>query len=91
MIQNNLEQQLNEFLSSRKAQVGSSNRNEKIRTYNYNQDRITDHRIENGTVHNLKSFLTGALELDEMITRIDMSLRKKHLIEEIKNIKDINQ
>ncbi len=49
---------------SRLAQVGTGERAEKIRTYNYPQDRITDHRIEQ-SFSNLPSFLNG--ELDPLI------------------------
>ena len=48
----------------RKLQVGSGDRSEKIRTYNFPQGRVTDHRI-NVTSHNLFSFLDG--NLDEII------------------------
>ena len=51
--------------STRKNQVGSGDRSEKIRTYNYPQSRITDHRI-NKTVFSLDSFLDG--DIDGLIT-----------------------
>ncbi len=53
-----------EIAENRKSQVGSGDRSEKIRTYNFPQSRITDHRIGK-TVHQLNAFLDG--ELDEMI------------------------
>ncbi|XP_063696334.1 peptide chain release factor 1-like, mitochondrial [Culicoides brevitarsis] len=87
LIQAHIEKQSSEVNSSRKSQVGTSNRNEKIRTYNFNQDRITDHRIEGGTVHNLKGFLNGGHELETIISRVNSSLRRKHLMEIIRNMK----
>lgn len=48
----------------RKSQVGSGDRSEKIRTYNYPQSRVTDHRI-NFSVHNLEEVING--DLDEII------------------------
>ncbi len=50
--------------TARKSQVGSGDRSEKIRTYNYPQSRITDHRI-NKTIHSLDAFLNG--DIGEMI------------------------
>jgi peptide chain release factor 1 len=50
--------------SDRRSQVGTGERAEKIRTYNFPQDRITDHRI-NHSLHNLPRFMEG--ELDELI------------------------
>lgn len=61
----------------RKAQVGSGDRSEKIRTYNFPDRRITDHRIS-FTVHNLEEVLEGSL--DEIITALreeDKKLRLK--------------
>ncbi|KAF9335347.1 hypothetical protein BG006_000290 [Podila minutissima] len=48
----------NERRDKRRAQVGSGTRSEKIRTYNYPQNRVTDHRI-NKTLHELESVLDG--------------------------------
>ena len=56
--------QEDEIASSRKSQVGSGDRSEKIRTYNFPQSRVTDHRI-NKTVHSLGAFLDG--DIGEMI------------------------
>jgi peptide chain release factor 1 len=49
------------YAAQRKAQVGSAERSERIRTYNFPQNRVTDHRIE-VTLYNLPSFLEGAID-----------------------------
>ena len=55
---------------ARRSMVGSGDRSDKVRTYNYPQDRVTDHRIGK-TVHNLPGVLTG--ELDDLIDALQMA------------------
>ena len=69
LAQKQAEQQ-NQINATRSSQVGSGDRSEKIRTYNFPQDRMTDHRI-GLTLHNLESVLDGRLDpiIDQLATR----------------------
>jgi len=69
-------EQAEEIAGSRKQQVGSGERSEKIRTYNFPQDRLTDHRI-GLTVHNLPRILDG--EIDEIIDAVAADEQAKAL------------
>ena len=60
----------------RRSQVGTGDRTEKIRTYNFSQDRISDHRI-GLTLHNLPRILEG--ELDELINALATNDQAKQL------------
>lgn len=62
-------EQNEKIASDRKSQVGTGDRSERIRTYNYPQGRITDHRISL-TLHSLESFLNGNIDdmIDALIT-----------------------
>ncbi|OGO26825.1 MAG: peptide chain release factor 1 [Chloroflexi bacterium RBG_16_54_11] len=62
------EKRRSEIDENRRSQVGTGERAEKIRTYNYPQSRITDHRI-NVSTYNLTGFMTGAL-LDDFIDEL---------------------
>ena len=65
-----------EIANERKSQVGSGDRSEKIRTYNYPQGRITDHRI-GFNVYQFEDFLNG--NLDEMIDNLIAADRAERL------------
>lgn len=62
-----VEKQQSEMSSARKSQVRSGDRSEKIRTYNYPQSRVTDHRI-GYTQHNLPAIMNG--EIDDFIEQL---------------------
>ncbi len=72
--------QLDEVTESRRSQVGTGDRAEKIRTYNFPQDRLTDHRI-NLTLHGLPRILEGSL--DELIDAIATADRAQKLQEQL--------
>jgi peptide chain release factor 1 len=65
--------------ATRRSQVGSGERSEKIRTYNFPQNRVTDHRI-GFTTHRLEGILEGDLnELIQALTEADQAVRLKEL------------
>lgn len=73
-----LQEQAAEQAKSRKEQVKSGDRSEKIRTYNFPQDRLTDHRI-NLTLHNLPVLLVG--EIDDLLEALAEAERQRKLEE----------
>ena len=70
------QKQDSEIANSRKSQVGSGDRSEKIRTYNYPQGRITDHRI-GMSIYQMENFLNG--DIDEMIDNLIAADRAERL------------
>jgi peptide chain release factor 1 len=71
-----LAEQQAELAADRRSQVGTGDRAEKIRTYNYGERRVTDHRIKL-TVHNLDQVLEG--ELDELTAGLQADEKRRRL------------
>jgi peptide chain release factor 1 len=79
-LQAMIEAQKNQAITeARRSQVGTGERSEKIRTYNFPQNRVTDHRI-GFTSHRLVEFLDG--RIDEMVDALAREEEKKRLQEE---------
>jgi peptide chain release factor 1 len=76
LYERELERQRAELSQARRAQIGTGERSEKIRTYNYAENRVTDHRIKL-TVHRLDQVLEG--ELDEFTEALAAEDRRRAL------------
>jgi peptide chain release factor 1 len=80
LLEKEQEKQAEDITSQRRAQVGGAERSEKIRTYNFPQDRLTDHRI-GLTLHNLPRIMEG--DLDGMIDSLATADQAKKLEEQL--------
>jgi peptide chain release factor 1 len=76
LLEKQIAEQQEQIASERKAQVGSGNRAEKVRTYNFPQGRITDHRIKH-TSHNLEGVLDG--EVGEFTNALSAEEKRRRL------------
>jgi len=75
-----LREQQESIAADRRGQIGSGDRSEKIRTYNFPQNRVTDHRI-GLTVHRLTEVLEGGL--DEIIDALSTHFQAEQLKQEV--------
>lgn len=76
MLKEKQDKQASEIAADRKSQVGTGDRSERIRTYNYPQGRLTDHRI-GLTLYKLEDILNG--NLDEVIDSLVAADRAEKL------------
>jgi len=76
LLEQEIERQQAELGAQRRSQIGSGDRSEKIRTYNFPQDRVTDHRI-GLTIHTLPAVMMG--EIDELIEGLTAADRAERL------------
>jgi len=79
LLEAEIERHEKEISTKRKLMVGSGDRSDKIRTYNFPQNRVTDHRI-GLTLYNLSQIIEG--DLDELIEKLKIADRSEKLSEE---------
>jgi len=77
LLQKKEEEQRQKISQERKAQIGRGERSERIRTYNFPQGRVTDHRV-GLTLYNLEEILNG--ELDQLIIPLMKMMREKEVV-----------
>lgn len=75
-----LEEETSRRYAARKVQIGTKGRSEKIRTYNFPQDRITDHRI-GLSVHDMRNFMLGEGLMEEMNSALEVFSNQEALLE----------
>lgn len=85
VFQYEFEKKKEKDLENRKTQISSGDRSEKIRTYNFQQDRITDHRLQK-TVYGMNEYLTGGVIFEECISEmkeLEIEQKKNDLLQSL--------
>ena len=77
LVEAELEKRAAATAADRKLQVGSGDRSQRIRTYNFPQGRITDHRVEGLTLYDLPNIIEG--DLDALIVRLQQEQQAEEL------------
>ena len=80
LLEQEMREQHEQTSATRRSQVGSGERSEKVRTYNFPQDRLTDHRV-NLSVHGLEGILAGQGKLDDVVGALLQDEQARHLQE----------
>ena len=83
LLEKKREEQDSRIAAERRSQVGSGDRSERIRTYNFPQGRVSDHRI-NLTLHKLEQILAG--DLDELIDALVTADQAERLRAQTENL-----
>jgi peptide chain release factor 1 len=78
LLERKQREEAEKYAAQRKNQVGTGSRGEKMRTYNYPQNRVTDHRI-GLTLYSLDRFLEG--DLEEMLSTLQTADMENRLVE----------
>lgn len=86
LYQQQLDRDTEKRNSNRKLQIGAKGRSEKIRTYNFPQDRVTDHRL-GVTIHNLAAFMSGTDAFHALVTQLVEEGQKEALQEILSGMK----
>ncbi|CAI5780533.1 peptide chain release factor 1, mitochondrial isoform X1 [Podarcis lilfordi] len=84
LYQQTIERELRQRQSARKLQLGTRAQSERIRTYNFHQDRVTDHRVTY-EIRDIKEFLSGKKLLDELISKLLEAAEMESLMEHLEN------
>jgi len=81
LLKKKQDEEAKKYADARKQQIGSGDRSDRIRTYNFTQNRVTDHRI-GLTTYNLEQVLDG--DLDEFVTALQKADEEERLVEFLK-------